>query len=553
MASRGRVGGARATSYLTVDSLRPSSGPTRPLLPADVELAAPGRAQSFSVESQAHDRPWRVDVTGTAVGGGRPDQAGPGTVQPVVQLPPAVAAEHQAAVAALRESYAALPDGAPVRLAKRTSNLFRFRDPLPRSTAGRSGGPAATPGLDVSAFTRVLHVDPKARMAVVGGMTTYEDLADATLRHGLMPLVVPQLKTITLGGAVTGLGIESTSLRNGLPHESVTALEILTGDGRVVVATDDNEHADLFRGFPNSYGTLGYSLSLTIELEPVRPYVHLRHFPFDSAEACMEAVSQLAAEGRYRGHKADFVDGTAFAPDELYLTVGAYSEVAPWRSDYTGQQIYYQSVRRDKEDFLTIRDYLWRWDTDWFWCSRPFGVQNPLIRRLWPRRYRRSDVYRSLVAFDRRHGLSDRFDARRGRPPREAVIQDVEIPVDRGAAFLRFFAAEVGMSPVWLCPLRLRSDSPWPLYPLDPGEVYVNFGFWGTVPLPPGHTDGFHNRLVEAKVAALDGHKGLYSTSFYSEEEFWAAYNGPAYARLKSAYDPAGRLSGLYEKCVRGG
>ena len=38
-------------------------------------------------------------------------------------------------------------------------------------------------------------------------MTTYEDLADATLGHGLMPKVVPQLKTITLGGAVTGLGI----------------------------------------------------------------------------------------------------------------------------------------------------------------------------------------------------------------------------------------------------------------------------------------------------------------------------------------------------------
>ncbi len=62
-----------------------------------------------------------------------------------------------------------------------------------------------------------------------------------------MPLVVPQLKTITLGGAVAGLGIESSSFRNGLPHESVRELEVLTGDGRVVVARHDNEHADLFR------------------------------------------------------------------------------------------------------------------------------------------------------------------------------------------------------------------------------------------------------------------------------------------------------------------
>ncbi len=111
-------------------------------------------------------------------------------------------------------------------------------------------------------------------------MTTYEHLADATLAHGLMPLVVPQLKTITLGGAVSGLGIESTSLRSGMPHESVLEMEILTGDGQVVTAAPGGEHDALYHGFPNSYGTLGYALSLTIELEPVTPYVHLRHFRF---------------------------------------------------------------------------------------------------------------------------------------------------------------------------------------------------------------------------------------------------------------------------------
>jgi FAD/FMN-containing dehydrogenase len=283
--------------------------------------------------------------------------------------------------------------------------------------------------------------------------------------------------------------------------------------------------------------------------------VHLCHFPFSTAEACMEAVSQIAAEGSYRGHRADFVDGTAFGPGELYLTVGAFSDVAPWRSDYTGQQIYYQSVRRDREDFLTIRDYLWRWDTDWFWCSRPFGVQKPMIRRFWPRRYRRSDVYRKLVALDRTYNLSGRIDARRHLPAREAVIQDVEIPVERGADFLRFFQEDVGMSPVWMCPLRLRGERSWPLYPLQPGEVYVNFGFWGTVPLPAGlkdPADGYYNRLIEDEVAKLGGHKSLYSTSFYAEDEFYERYNGEAYRALKRAYDGGGRLLGLYEKCVRG-
>src|SRR5689334_15889996 len=141
---------------------------------------------------------------------------------------------HRDGVRRLQESYAAIPGDAPVRLAKRTSNLFR----------SRSGSEA--PGLDVSGLRGVIAVDPASRTAEVQGMCTYEDLVDATLPHGLIPLVVPQLRTITLGGAVTGLGIESTSFRNGLPHESVIEMDVFTGAGEVVTARPDNEHADLF-------------------------------------------------------------------------------------------------------------------------------------------------------------------------------------------------------------------------------------------------------------------------------------------------------------------
>jgi FAD/FMN-containing dehydrogenase len=462
-------------------------------------------------------------------------------VVPQATASPLLASRH-AAAARLRRQYAAIPEGTRVRLAKSTSNLFRFGD--------REAANLVT--LDVSAFASVLEVNPAQRTALVGGMTTYEDLVAATLPHGLMPLVVPQLKTITLGGAVSGLGIESTSFRNGLPHESVLEMEILTGDGRVVTATPDGPHQDLYLGFPNSYGTLGYALWLKIELEPVQPYVHLRHFRFTSAADVMTAIEEITAAGSYLGHRADFLDGTAFSPDEIYLTVAAYSEVAPWRSDYTGQRIYYQSIKGPAEDFLTISDYLWRWDTDWFWCSRAFGVQRPMVRMLWPRKYRRSDVYRKLVAFYKRQKFIGAIEARAGRPAQESVIQDVEVPVERSAEFYEFFAADVGMSPVWLCPLKLRGYRAWPLYPLAPGRVYVNFGFWGNVPLPEGKSDGYFNRQVEDKVTELDGHKGLYSTSFYTPEEFWRLYNGTAYSALKAEYDPAGRLADLYDKCVGG-
>jgi FAD/FMN-containing dehydrogenase len=476
---------------------------------------------------------------------------------------------HRRAVEAVGAAYRRLPDGVAPRLGKRTSNLFRFRSGRTGGDvlgAGPDGGEGDTGGdrkpvrpakLDVSGFDRVLAVDPVRRTADVQGMTTYEHLVDATLPHGLMPLVVPQLRTITLGGAVTGLGIESTSFRNGLPHESVLEMEILTGSGEVVVARPDNEHAELFAAFPNSYGTLGYALRLTIELEPVRPYVELRHLRFDDVATAMSVLDEACETRSHGGVAVDFLDGVVFSPDELYLTLARFVDEAPATSDYTGMDIYYRSVQSRAIDHLTTHDYLWRWDTDWFWCSGAFGLQRPGLRRFWPRRYRRSDVYRRLVAFDRRYQLTARLDRFRGRLPSEAVIQDIEVPVDRVADFLDFFHREVGISPVWLCPLQLRrpaNDGPtrtWPLYPLKPDVRYVNVGFWSTVPLPRGRKDGYYNRLIEAEVTRLDGHKSLYSTAFYSADEFWRLYNGPVYRDVKGRYDPAGRLLNLYDKCVR--
>ena len=55
--------------------------------------------------------------------------------------PSAAMLEHRAAVARLREAYNAMPPGTPVRLAKRTSNLFRFRAPAAgRGTVPGHGG-----------------------------------------------------------------------------------------------------------------------------------------------------------------------------------------------------------------------------------------------------------------------------------------------------------------------------------------------------------------------------------------------------------------------------
>jgi FAD/FMN-containing dehydrogenase len=418
-----------------------------------------------------------------------------------------------------------------VALKKDSSNLFRDR------------ARASRPRLDVREFDHILRVDPAAGWIDAEGMTSYENLVLATLTCGVMPTVVPQLKTITLGGALAGVGIEATSFRQGLVHHGVLEMDILAGDGKVYLCTPDNEHRDLFGGFPNSYGTLGYALRVRAKTMPVKKFVRIEHSKFDDPGAYFQALQRQCES------TIDFLDGVIFGPREMYLTAGTFADETPFVSDYTFEHIYYRSIRQKTTDYLTTHDFLWRWDTDWFWCSKNFGAQRPFVRRLAGKARLNSRTYTRLMRWNSRWQLTQRLDALRGLQ-RESVIQDVDIPITRAAEFLDFFHQEIGILPVWICPIRSPGTQMFPLYPLDSSMTYVNFGFWDVVKSGKAQLPGHFNRLVERKVAQLGGIKSLYSESYYSKPEFDAIYGAETYRALKTRYDPQARLHELYDKCV---
>jgi FAD/FMN-containing dehydrogenase len=417
-----------------------------------------------------------------------------------------------------------------VAIKKATSNLFRLRE--------------RTPGvkLDVHDFNHVLEVDATSGWVDAEGMTSYENLVLATLACGVMPAVVPQLKTITIGGAVAGVGIEASSFRHGLVHENILELEVLAGDGNIYLCTPKNEHADLFFGLANSYGTLGYALRVRSRTLPVKKFVKVEHRRFTDAMTFFDALA------RAQSGAADFLDGVVFASDELYVVSGTFVDEAPYVSDYTFEQIYYQSIRLRQSDFLTTHDFLWRWDTDWFWCSKNFGMQIPFVRRHAGKARLNSRTYTRWMHWNNRLQLT------RGlnwllRRQRESVIQDVDIPMHRAAEFLEFLHKEIGILPVWICPIRAGAKH-FPLYPLNALTSYVNFGFWDAVKTSDTTVPGHFNRLIERKVANLGGIKSLYSDSYFPREEFDAIYSAHAYRELKARYDPLKRLPDLYDKTV---
>jgi FAD/FMN-containing dehydrogenase len=440
-----------------------------------------------------------------------------------VDSSPEIKAYEQRRERLMQELAAARANGVGVGLAKNTSNLFRHRVQQ------------GTKRIDVRPFHHVLHVDAGHRVADVEGMTTYEELADETLKFDLLPTVVPQLKTITIGGAVSGIGIESSSFKYGLVHETIEEMEVLLGDGSTVICSA-TQNSDLFYGFPNSYGTLGYVLRLKVKLIPAKKYVKLTHTRFTEPVKFFAQIEALCATSRF-----DYIDGVVFDGGEMYITTGEFTDDAPFVSDYTYMKMFYQSIRRREVDYLTAKDYIWRWDTDWFWCSKHFYVQYAPVRLLATKWLLNSKTYQRIMRLA--HTVLPESAT-------ESVIQDMDIPIEYAVEFLDFLLREIGVRPIWICPFRIYDSSViYDLYALDPRKLYVNFGFWDTV--PSTQPEGHYNKKIETKALALEGKKGLYSTAYYDEKTFWQIYNRPAYDALKSKYDPGCRFKDLYEKTVK--
>src|SRR5688572_14239560 len=143
------------------------------------------------------------------------------------------AERHREKVARIAAQLRAHKSGTPVSLRKKA---VAHQVPKPRDLRRRD------PKIDISDLTEILSIDPVRRICVAESGVTFVDLVTATLAHGLVPIVVPELKTITIGGAVSGGSIESMSFVHGGFHDTCLEYEVITATGDVLTCTPDNEH-----------------------------------------------------------------------------------------------------------------------------------------------------------------------------------------------------------------------------------------------------------------------------------------------------------------------
>jgi FAD/FMN-containing dehydrogenase len=415
-----------------------------------------------------------------------------------------------------------------LRLAKSTiSNLFRYQ---PRGKAEQR--------ISLGHFNEVIALDPTAHTLDVEGLTTFETIVTHCLAAGFLPRVSPELKHITIGGATVGIGIESTCYRNGFVHDALIEVDVLLPGGRIITCTADNDYSDLFHALPNSYGTLGYILRAKIRIEPAKPFVEIRITRFDDVSAYLDAM-RAATEAS----DVDFVEGLFFEDRRFFLKLGYLRDSVPKSDDILRRNIYYKLVETRDVICLTTQDYIFRYDPEWFW-NIPETPAYALFRRFAPARLRNSSFYTRHVA------RSARLRAALGMKPKatEPLIQDWEVPWDRGAELIETCLTEVDLAGRPWAALPIRTPASPTLYPLEPGALYFNLGCYCQVQRPAGKPRYHYTRLMDAKCFALGGIKMLYSSTFLHRGEFDRRFNRDAYRALKKKYDPEGRAPTLFEK-----
>ena len=430
----------------------------------------------------------------------------------------------QTVVTAIREAAHNRKD-APLRFEKGVISHF-----VPNPYADDSGRPK----IDFSPFNELIEIDTHAMTATAEPGLTFDALVDATLPLGLMPYVVPELKTITVGGAVAGCSIESQSYRYGGFHDSCIEYEAVTGTGEIITCSPEND-PDVFHLLHGSYGTLARLTKLTFKLMPAKPFVKMEYRTHSTFDAFWADMKERCAVADY-----PFVDGIIHGPDTFVLCLGTMVDNAPEVSAYDKLDIYYKSTAAKKYDYLLAKDYFFRYDTECHWLTRTL----PLMERK-PVRWALGDI---LLGSSNLIAWSGRVKSLLRLKKRPEVVVDVFIPSGRFEEFYRWYETDFDFFPLWIVPYNMKEIYPWvdDAHAEKMGDTFiVDAAIYGKVNTDPAID---YSELLEKKVHELGGVKTLISRNHYDEDTFWSIYSKPRISALKQRLDPDNLFGDLYTK-----
>lgn len=130
------------------------------------------------------------------------------------------------------------------------------------------------------------------------------------------------------------------------------------------------------------------------------------------------------------------------------------------------------------------------------------------------------------------------------------MLQDVTVPTSADCKHVDDLCQWLGISPIWLCPVRSATDKQKRIFALDgrrEGEMMLNVGLYGKPAM--AHPDMRQiNYDLERRLAETNGHKALYAFYYGSEQEFWQTRDRQEYTRVRNRYGSRRVFPDLWQK-----
>lgn len=149
--------------------------------------------------------------------------------------------------------------------------------------------------LDLSPMNQV-RIDPERRTARVGGGAVMADLDHESQAFG-MATTGGIVSTTGVAGITLGGGLGYLSRKHGLVHDNLRSVDVVTADGEVVRASEEN-NSDLFWGMRGGGGNFGVATSFEFDLHELGPEilsVQLVH-PFEAAPDVLRFYREFLAD-----------------------------------------------------------------------------------------------------------------------------------------------------------------------------------------------------------------------------------------------------------------
>lgn len=383
--------------------------------------------------------------------------------------------------------------------------------------------------IDISFLNDIIHIDPEKKICIAEPGVTFVDLVAATMKYNLVPLVVPELKTITIGGAVAGCSIESMSYRYGGFHDNCLEYEVITAEGNVLICSP-KENKLLFHMMHGTFGTLGIISKLKFRLISAKPFVKVTYEKYNNLADYKSAILK-----HYGGADVDFMDGIIHYSDKLVLSVANFVDFAPYTNKYDWLKVYYKSTEKRKEDYLKTLDYFFRYDR---------GVTNvtpkSFLGRLFFGKFMDSTKVLRLV---------EKF--RWLIPARKIPITvDIFIPFSKFTEFIEWHKREINFFPLWCVPYKRVQNYPWlsnDFLKKAKDKLFIDLALYGM----KKKDDKNYYKIIEDKLMEICGIKTLISNNYYSESDFWKTWNKENYYKIKHKTDPRNIFRDLYTKTCK--